>query len=407
MRTLHDMDTELGTRRAEVLVVSPTFYPEKVGTPHYVADIVRVLDESGFRVRVVTNQPYYPTFERFPGYGRNTRSDSFGAVPVHRLPTIVPREGRPIARVASEVNMLLQVAVGRLARRLPSSDHVVAVSPGVPFSVLAGRLLCRGPSQLTAIVHDIVFGLARTTGGRFVRALGGAIRRLEVACLNRADRLLVLSEAMGEALHSAGVTCPIETIPLWPTVSPVPDDGKWPGRMVQYSGNLGRKQGVHVLLDLADELAAIDPAANVVIRGDGPEREALASEAVRRRLRNVVFEDFVPSRRLVEGLVEGRVHVVPQLPEGAKFAVPSKVVNILAVGRPVVVTAERGTPLGLLAEDCDAVFRVDPGDVVSLAKEVAAVLALDDDDYEEVAAAARNWACRRDRDASVRRIIAR
>lgn len=388
----------------ELLVFSPTFHPEKVGTPHYVTDMVQALARS-HAVRVVTNQPYYPAFERFPGYGTRTRSDRLDEVPVHRLPTVVPRSGGRLARMASEANMLLQVVVAIVAGRLRRAGRVVAVSPGVPFAIVAGRFLRRRGGHLTVVVHDIGFGLAHSTGGDFGRRIAGVIRRLEVAALNRADRIMVLSHAMGRALVAAGVTAPVETVPLWPTVAGPATDDPPPGQTVQYSGNLGRKQGVHTLLDLAHELAATDPDARVVIRGDGSERRSLEDEARRWALTNVVFEEFVPGDRLVDGLAEGRVHVVPQLPEGAEFAVPSKVVNILAVGRPVVVTADEGTPLAALAAECGAVVRVGPGDPTSFAQAVSELLALDDDAYGEIQCAARAWAARHDRNAAVRRII--
>jgi len=119
-----------------VVVVSPTFHPEKVGTPHYVTDLTVALSEAGLDVEVVTNQPYYPEFRRFDGYGRHRRVDSLGPVRIRRLPTLVPTRGAPALRALSEANMVLQAAVLRLRGRLPRSECVVAVSPGVPFAAL-------------------------------------------------------------------------------------------------------------------------------------------------------------------------------------------------------------------------------------------------------------------------------
>lgn len=393
------------TDHDELLVFSPTFHPEKVGTPHYATDMVRALADQGHAIRVVTNQPYYPAFRRFPGYGRQTRSDQLDGIPVHRLPTMVPRGGGRLARMASEANMLLQAALALALRRLAPMAHVIAVSPGVPFAIVAGLILRRRGGRLTVVVHDVGFGLAHSTGGRLGGLVAGAIRRVEVAALNGADRVTVLSDSMGGELQAAGVTSPIETVPPWPTITGLEGRRGRPGLSVQYSGNLGRKQGVHSLLDLADVLAVDQPTARVVIRGNGSERRSLEAEANRRGLANVDFQDFVPVERLVEGLAEGRVHVVPQLPEGAAFAVPSKVVNILAIGRPVVVTAEESTPLAALANECDAVLRVPSGDAAAFAAAVMDVLALDEGAYDRLCHAATAWAAQHDRDAAVRRIV--
>lgn len=388
----------------DVLVLTPTFHPEKVGTPHYVTDMVEEMVRQGLHVRVVTNQPYYPTFQRFPGYGRATRRDQVGQVPVDRLPTLVPRDGARLARILSEANMLLQVVVGLLSGRLRRSGHVLAISPGAPFAIVAGALLRRRRARFTVVVHDIGFGLARTTGGRMGRTIAAAIRWIEVRALNLADRVIVLSDAMGHALARQGVRVGLETVELWPTVGGASDVAP-AAATVQYSGNLGRKQGVHRLLDLADRLGGDAPDATVVIRGDGSEAPTLRRDAERRGLANVDFRDFVAVEELASRLAEARVHVVPQLPESADFAVPSKIVNILAVGRPVVVTATVDSPLGQLASRCSAVRIVDPEDDQAFATEVARVLRLDELSYAAMCKDARRWAEQHDRVSAVKRTI--
>jgi len=121
-------------------------------------------------------------------------------------------------------------------------------------------------------------------------------------------------------------------------------------------------------------LAGTHPRARVVIRGDGSEKPTLVSTVAARGLRNVTFEPLVPAEQLVDALGNAAVHLVPQLPEGALAAVPSKVFNVLAVGRPVVATAHPGTPLALLAEETPAVRVVPPGDVTAFAGAVADLL---------------------------------
>ncbi|MDP2623986.1 MAG: glycosyltransferase, partial [Actinomycetota bacterium] len=242
---------------AGIVVVSPTFHPEKVGTPHYVTDLALALADTGFDVAVVTNQPYYPEFHRFEGYGRRRRVDSLGAVRIRRLPTLVPFRGAPVLRAVSEANMLLQGVVGALAGRLPRSRTVIAVSPGVPFAVLVARILRRRGGRLLVVVHDIQAGLVTATTGPAGRVAGRVAGTVEAWALNRADVIAPLSEAMGQTLSRMGVRAPIRPVPLWATVEPglrpLPAGDR---RVVMYSGNLGRKQGVSTLVDLAAAMSA-------------------------------------------------------------------------------------------------------------------------------------------------------
>ncbi len=356
----------------DLVVVSPTFHPEKVGTPHYVTDLVRPVTEAGASVAVVTNDPCYPEFRRHLGYGRRRRHDTLDGVPIRRLPTPVPSGGSAPLRAVSEVNMVLQAAFLRIGGRYPRSRRVLAVGPGVPFAALVGVFARRRGGRLVVVVHDVQTGLVGATvgpGGRLVGRVAGAV---EAWALNRAEAVAPLSEAMGRELAALGVRVPVRVVPLWATVEPglrpLPPDA---GGVVMYSGNLGRKQGVETLVDVAEALVG---KGRVVIRGEGSEKAALVRAVAARGLGNVSFEDLVDADRLPEALAAAAVHVVPQFPEGAAAAVPSKVFNILAVGRPVVVTAAPGTPLADLAEQTSAVRVVSPGDVDALAAEVIALL---------------------------------
>lgn len=389
----------------DVLVVSPTFYPEAIGTPHYVTDLVRELVRQGQAPRVLTGMPYYPAFKRFDGYDRSRRRDWLGSTPLHRVPTIVPRRGAPLWRAISEANFLLQSIAVRLVGRVSPAARLIAVSPGVPLAVLAALCFRRRGGRSVVIVHDVAFGLAQATAGFGVR-LGGILRRLEVYALNRADVVAALSPEMAAALVGAGVTTTVEVMPLWPTVRPPRFAALPSAPVVLYSGNLGRKQGVDRLLDLADRLRSQVPMATLVIRGQGSERPALEVAAARRGLRNVEFCGFVPEKDLGAALSRAHVHVVPQLPEGAPFAVPSKIVNILAVGRPVVVTAATGSPLERLSGEVSAIRCVDPDDPQAFADEV--VRLLDDAEWcHELGEAARGWInAGHSREAAIERLLA-
>jgi colanic acid biosynthesis glycosyl transferase WcaI len=353
-----------------LLVVTPTFAPEKVGTPHYIADLVRGFRAKGELVEVVTNQPYYPAFERFPGYGRATRRDAFDDVPIRRLATIVPKGGNPLWRGISELNFLLQALALLASCRQRRRSRVLAVSPGTPFTVITAVLLTRRRGRCVAVVHDIQAGLASASGAP--AALVWVLSRLEVWALNQTDEVTVLSSGMAESLQSAGVRVPVEIEPLWATVTAT--DVQADPDLVLYSGNLGRKQGVALLIEVADLLATLRPTTRMLIRGQGSERIQLERDVLARGLSNVTFADLVEEADLALSLGEAAVHLVPQLPEGAASAMPSKIYNILAVGRPVVAAAAEDSGIRALSLDVDAIRCVYPGDAETFAKTVVSLL---------------------------------
>jgi colanic acid biosynthesis glycosyl transferase WcaI len=244
------------------------------------------------------------------------------------------------------------------------------------LAVLLGSLAKRRGGHHAAIVHDIQSGLAGALGMVQGRLLPRLIRQVETFALNRADRLIVLSERMREALMEQGVRTPIEVLPIWidtQAVRPLPPA---PGPPVAlYSGNLGRKQGLGQVLDLAANLLGRSEV-RILVRGEGTQAKGLAAEAGRRGLSNLRFEALLPPERLNEGLAAGHIHLVPQDPRAVDYAVPSKVMGIMAAGRPFVATAGPGSMLWRLREESEAFVCVPPNDGAAFA---AAVLRLADD----------------------------
>ena len=86
--------------------------------------------------------------------------------------------------------------------------------------------------------------------------------------------------------------------------------------------------------------------------------------------------ELQPNEELSTALAAGDIHLVPQNPQAAAFAVPSKVYNIMAVGRPFVATALPDSTLWHLQRQSGAFLCVPPDEPLSFAE---AVLQLADD----------------------------
>jgi colanic acid biosynthesis glycosyl transferase WcaI len=204
------------------------------------------------------------------------------------------------------------------------------------------------------------------------------MRTCERAVLNRTDLVVVLSAEMKDQLHRIGITAPIEVVPLWVDtdhLQPAPDVAR-PEVRVLYSGNLGRKQGLGQVVDLARELSTRRSDIEIVLRGNGNQAAELAAEIARLGLTNIRLVDLQPNQALGTALAAGDIHLVPQRPDAAAFAVPSKVFNIMAVGRPFVATALPDSALWRLQQESEAFLCVPPDDPLTFAE---AVIELADD----------------------------
>lgn len=360
-----------------ILFVTRYFWPELIGSAPFTSDIADWLAREGRPMTVLSGLPHYPGTTVFPAYrGRLHQRETVGAVTVERVRSGPPRRSSALARMINEADFLAKGLGALLSGRIARHPIVLALSPSI--LAVAVALAARRPGGVAiAIVHDIQSGLAERLGMNG-RRLGGLMRSVERAMLNRVDLVVVLSQEMKDQLRSIGITAPIDVVPLWVDTDQIQPVEPAAHRCVKvlYSGNLGRKQGLGQVVAMAEQLAVRRPEIEIVLRGNGNQVGELAAEIERRGLDNVRLAELQPNEGLATALAAGDIHLVPQNPQAAAFAVPSKVYNIMAVGRPFVATALPGSTLWHLQRQSGAFLCVPPNEPRGFAE---AVLRLADD----------------------------
>lgn len=351
-----------------VLIVTQHFKPEVIGSAPYCTDMAEWLAQQGRAVTVLTGPAHYPNLSDFQAFNASApkRAVEDGVV-IERLRNWIPRKRSAVLRIVSEFLFFLAGIWALLSGRVRRHDLVVSLSPSI-FAVMLGVLATRRKGYHVAVVHDIQSGLA--AGLSMVRS--GFMLRLmrwcECITLNRTDAVFVLTSEMQNQLRQIGVEVPIEIMPIWvdtDRIQPRPL-GTTKAATLLYSGNLGRKQGLEQVMALAEDLASLRPEVKLLLRGDGSERRDLALMAAERGLRNVRFADLLPRDQLSDGLAMGDIHLVPQKPSAADFAIPSKIYSIMAAGRPFIATAHPGSSLWRLRKETGAFICVPPNDRAAL-----------------------------------------
>lgn len=357
----------------KILFLTQSYWPEPVGSSVVNTDMAEWLVENGHEVHVLTIRPNYPERRIYPEYedGERDQEEKAGVV-INRFPVAPPISGGALHRLMFE----LRVFLGLIKRfRKTEFDAVITVVPSV-FCSLVPLVIRTGRRRHISIVHDLQSGLA---GGLKIIRFGflvSGLRWLERIALNGAARVVTLTDAMKEAIADIGVVTPIHVLPpqvnekiIFPLPEMEPDEP-----IVLYSGNIGRKQGLETILNLAGRFQTEKEEGRFVIRGDGEYLPALKERAVEMKLNNITFEGFVATDELNEGLSSCAIHIVPQLPEGAESAIPSKIFSIMAAGKAFVCTAKTDSPLDNLSVESGAFECVEPGDLEMLAERVRYLL---------------------------------
>jgi colanic acid biosynthesis glycosyl transferase WcaI len=357
---------------SRVLFVTRYYWPELIGSAPFSTDIAEWLTAHGRQTTVVSGLPHYPDAVVFAEYrDRQRPRETVCGVDVERLHAGPPRGASALSRIVNEAEFLLRGLAGLASGRIQRHSVVLALCPSI-LGVALGLATRRPDGVCVAIVHDIQSGLAEKLGMVGGGRLAALMRACERAVLNRTDLVVVLSTEMKAQLRRIGVTAPIEVVPLWVDtdhILPAPAIAR-SGVKVLYSGNLGRKQGLGQVVELARELAARRSDIEIVLRGNGSQATELIAEIARLGLTNIRLSELQPNEALGTALAAGDIHLVPQRPDAASFAVPSKVFNIMAVGRPFVATALPDSVLWRLQRQSEAFLCVPPDDPLTFAEAV-------------------------------------
>ena len=370
-------------RSSRLLVVALNYAPELTGIGKYVGEMTEWLAARNVEIRVVTAPPYYPTWSVKPGYSASRYSkEQLAGATVYRCPIWVPQQPRGLTRILH----LLSFAISSFPVILWQAlcwrpDVVFMVEP--PIGAAPGAWLAAKLSGARAWLHvqdleiDAAFELGLLSAGLLSQAVLSAERSL----MRRFDHVSNISRGMHARLRAKGVAeNRIIFFPNWVDMGLIhPLTGENPLRkeleidgdtsVVLYSGNMGEKQGLEVIVDVARRFSA-DRHVLFLLCGDGVARGRVSRAAA--KLDNVRLIPLQPLSRLNELLNLADIHLVPQRAAAEDLALPSKLGAILASGRPVVATARSGSDIARFAGSGGLV--VPPADVVAFESAIRRLL---------------------------------
>jgi colanic acid biosynthesis glycosyl transferase WcaI len=114
---------------------------------------------------------------------------------------------------------------------------------------------------------------------------------------------------------------------------------------------MNKKQGLDLLVEVIHQLADL-PQLVWLLAGEGPTKADLvrATEG----FSQVIHLPLQPEERMNDWLNAADIHLLPQKAGAADLVLPSKLLGMLASGRPVVATSTPGSELAQLAAEAGA-----------------------------------------------------
>jgi colanic acid biosynthesis glycosyl transferase WcaI len=364
-------------------VVGLNFYPERVGIGVYTHDMCRFFVEAGHDVSVITGFPFYPELRPHLRYaGRLFVTERVDGMTVHRCFVHVPSRWSVSGRIAHEISFALSTFPRLLRLR---ADVLVAVSPAFVPAVGAAVVAHARRIPLAVHIQDLQPDAAAKLGMVRNRLILNALYRAEDRLYRSATLISALDETMCTTIERKGVPqTKVVVFPNWVDLdlgAPLDrghafrkDHGFEDRFLVVYSGSMGVKQGLDLILDVA-VLALGEAAIHFVLIGDGAAREGLERVAGDRGLTNVVFLPSQPLERFRAVIAASDLSLIPQRPEVRDLVVPSKVLRLLAGGSPIIAATHPESGLAQLLRQSGAGVVVpghDPAAVWELIRELKA-----------------------------------
>lgn len=144
--------------------------------------------------------------------------------------------------------------------------------------------------------------------------------------------------------------------------------------VVGLSGNLGFTHSAATVYEAA-RLLRDETNIHFLLSGWGSGWKQLTELYARDPLENVTLVDRVPEAELEEFLSAADVWVIPYRRNVAGVSVPSRIYNLLAVGRPVIVTAEAISEAALMLQEENIGWVARPEDPSDLAAAIRSAAA--------------------------------
>lgn len=351
------------------LIVGINYAPELTGIGKYSGEMAEWLAAHGHVVRVVTAPPYYPEWKVADEYAawRYSKEVRKG-VSIWRCPIWVPARPSGLKRLLHLASFALSSLPTMVRQLFWRPDVILTIEP--PLFCAPAAWMCARLSGAKAWLHVQDFEVDAAFELGFLRAqwMRSTVGKLESWLMRRFDRVSTISPNMVQRLIQKSVA--VEKAKLftnWVDIDAI-FPLNIPSAMRQqlgissdcvvalYSGNMGEKQGLEIVLEAASRLVG-EEDIQFVLCGDGAVRQRLQQKYA--GLTNVQWLPLQPLERLNDLLNMANIHLLPQRSGAEDLVMPSKLTGMLASGRPVVATANMGTQIAGVLPDCGVVVEPD------------------------------------------------
>lgn len=360
------------------------FSPEKASGLQLVEDLLEGFSAHGWKTDVFTPTPTRGvTDEQRKEYARKRVEIKYdGRLTIHRMHLY--REGKGFVGRAIRY-LLFSIECFWKAATVPA-DFIFTGSGPPTQGVVVGLAKKVSGKKVIYNLQDIFPDSLVTSGicgeNSFLMKIG---HTMENFTYRNADHIITITDDMKANIMKKGVPeDKISVVRNWIDTDKVKhisrednllfDELKLPrdGFYVVYAGNLGKVQGVDVILKTAS-LMKNNRDIKFVIFGNGSEEENLKKIVNDKHLDNVLMLPLQPIERASEVYSMADVSIISCTPGTGGSGMPSKTWTIMAAGVPIIASFDMPSEMERTIEEAECGFCTRAGDENELTEKIIRV----------------------------------
>lgn len=295
---------------------------------------------------------------------------------IHRF-NLFTEKSNPIQRaIRYIVSALIQFV---LARKETNVDIIYSSSTPPIIGVVSCALKKRLKAPFIYNVQDVFPDSLVTSGlaskGSIPWIIGS---RISNYIYKNADKIIVISESMKSNLLDKGVNDDkLIVIPNWvdtemvkyvfPSRNPLYNTYNLSINIkyIVYAGNIGESQNIELIVAAAERLKSVS-GIEFLIFGNGSRENQIREQINRLNLDNVKLYDLLPLNQIKDVYSLGYASIVACKPGVGSSALPSKTLNIMAAGIPVLASYDQDSELHKMVRESNSGLFSPPGDLEAL-----------------------------------------
>jgi glycosyltransferase involved in cell wall biosynthesis len=327
------------------ILILTQYYPPETGAPqNRLSSLAAHLACFGNEVEILTAMPNYPKYKIFTAYkGKFYYKEIIEGISVHRSSIYVSKNKALIKRLINYFSFVTS-SYYSACKRIKPVDIIICESPPLFLGITAVMLKRRWKCKLVFNVSDLWPESAEKMGIIKNRMIIKRSYKLANWIYRNADLISGQTQGIIEAIRQMQPQQKLFWFPNGVDIprfnNHIPQQKNTARFTLLYAGIIGHAQGLEVILHAANQLK-LQTDIHFYIIGDGPVKETMIKLKRRLQLCNITFIDNQPLEKIMQWLHLCDAYIVPlRKLDLFKGAIPSKLFEPLALGKPILLGVE-------------------------------------------------------------------